>query len=153
MDDQHFPSANLIDFPDDDFADEVGIPLVDILLFDVPDTLAERLPGGHHGAPAEILHVKFLAHFVSDLKVRVDLDGVFPFDLRDRIFKIQVGDNFPDVKDLDVAMIGVQDDLKGLIRSVAFLDHGTKDILHDQLKQIALDALLAGNFRKGRNKV
>jgi hypothetical protein len=43
-------------------------------------------------------------------------------------------------------MVGVQNDLEGLVRAIPLLDHRAEDILHDELQRIAIDPFLSGDL-------
>src|SRR5690606_35981033 len=152
VDDEHLASARLIHFAHHDLADKLGVILVDVFLLDVADTLTERLSGRHHGAPAEVDDAHFAGYFVANLEVLIHLFCIVQLDLGNRILEIEVGHYFPNVNDLDVAVVGIEDDLKGVVCPVRLTNHGPIDVLDDQRQRIAIDAFLACNLRKRRNK-
>ncbi len=150
MDDEDLAPAHLIDFADNDFPDYLRVLLEDVLLLDVANALAEGLPCSHYGAAPEVGNAYLAGYFVADVKVFIDAARIGQLDLRHRILEIEVGHDFLNVQDLDVSVIGVEDDLEGIISTVALADHGAKNVLHDHLQHVAFDALLAGDLRERR---
>ena len=153
VNDQHLAAADLVDLANDDLADQLAVFLEDVLFLDVADLLAEGLPGRHHGAPPKVLDVHLTGDLVFHLEVLVDLDGIIQFDLGHRILQVPVLDDLAHMDHLDVPMVGVKNDLKGIVRAIPLANHRAEDILHDELQYVAFDALFAGDLRKGRDQV
>src|SRR5690606_28704524 len=149
VDDEDLLPAGLVDLPDDDLADELGVLPVDVLLLDVADLLAERLERRLHGAPPEVVDGDGLGHLVPDLVVLVDGEGVALLDLGHGVLEVVVLDDLADVDDLDVAVVGVEDDLEVVVGAVALLDHGAEDVLDDDLERVAVDVILARDLGAG----
>src|SRR5690606_2173200 len=149
VDDEDLLPAGLVDLPDDDLADELGVLPVDVLLLDVADLLAEGLKRRLHGAPPEVVDGDGLGHLVAHLVVLVDLERVGLLDLGHGVLEVVVLDDLADVDDLDVPVVGVEDDLEAVVGAVALLDHRAEDVLDDDLERIAVDVLLARDLGEG----
>ena len=112
MDDENLPAPDLIDFTYDDFADQFLIPLEDILLFYVPNTLTKRLARRHYSPTPKIFEVNLFGHFIAYHEFRVGANCVGIFNLCNRIVQIPILYHFPDMQNLHIAMIWIQDDLE-----------------------------------------
>ncbi len=123
VDDQHLSAARLIHLANDDLADELGVILVDILLFDVANPLAEGLPRRHYGPPPEVRDTYLTGDFVANLEVLVDFQCVAELYLRDGVLQIKIRYDLAYVDDLDVPVIGIEDNLEGVIGPIALTDH------------------------------
>ncbi len=76
MDDQDFPSSDLVDLTYYNLTDQLLVPFKDIFLLNVSNSLTECLPGRHNGAAAEVLEIDFLRNFIADTKVSIDPNSV-----------------------------------------------------------------------------
>ncbi len=150
---QRLVATNLVDLTDDDLAHELGVLVVNLLLFDVADALAERLASRQHGAAPEVANVQFARDLIIDLEVFVDLLRVALLNLGHGIDQVVVLHNLLDMENLDIALARIKDDLKRFIRPVPLIDHRTNHVFDDDLERLAVNVFRPGNFPERRNEV
>ncbi len=146
-------AANLVDFADDDLPHQFGVLLVNLFLFNVTNALLERLPGRQHRTTPEVANIKLTGDVISHFEVFVDLLRVPFLNLRHRIDQVVILHDFLDVENLDVSLIGVENDLEGFIGPVPLVDHRANDVLDNDLERFAVNVLRTGDLPERGNEV
>ena len=150
---ENLATTNLVEFSHYDLAHEILIPVYGVILLNVTDTLTECLPGRHDSTAAKIFELDFFGNFIPNFEIFIDLLGIGLFDLRYGVFDRPIFHNLADVQDLHIAVIRIQDDLKGIIRPVPLPDHSPEYVFHDQLQCVAIDVFFASDLCKRGNKI
>ena len=141
-------SPHLIDLPDDDGADHVLVLLDHGGFFQVAYLLGQGLLGRLHDFSPEVEETDLLCQFISYLVVLVDQEGLAKGNLPGLVFQVQVIYDLTLAKALDVAFVDVDDDVKILVRTIFFTNHGTEHLFQDSHKGGPVDVFEARKFRE-----
>ncbi len=139
--DQHLALPHLIDLAGDDLAHLLRILLEECGLFQIEDARCQILTQRQHGATAELGHVDLVGILVAHL-----VGGVDRLDLRHRnlgvgVLDRPVLDDGTVAPDLQIALLGVDDDVEILVALELLLQSVTEDILQNTDQRSIVDAL------------
>src|SRR5699024_9668808 len=103
-----------------------------IIFLNFPDALSQLLPGHHYGTATEILYGKFSCVFIVKFKIRIIFLSLLNRNLIYRIGEFLGRNNFPDMENLYLSTIGIQNYFESIITFVLFPDHSTKHVLKNR---------------------
>ena len=135
-----FPS--LIDFGADDFTLAVLILVVEGVIFQLHDAAGECLAQLQNCATAEFGHINTLAHFLSYLVVVLYLLCLAQGDFLVWVIHFTIGHNDAVVVNLEVALVGIDNDVVVLIGAVHLGDDVAEAFLQHAHQRSAIDVVL-----------
>src|SRR5690606_12257268 len=125
-------SKNLVDLRSDDLAYQIFILLEEQIFFQILDPLDKGLPRHHHCPATKIHQFNPLINLFPDFKIRLYLTCFTETDLVviPDVFRLVIY-NLPDAYDLQIALIGIDDDIKVLIGFIFLTNHCPKHVFQD----------------------
>ena len=141
VEDEHLLFPNLVDLARDEFADLLRVFAVKVGLFELQNARGEVLAQRQHRAAAERGELHLVGVFVADFVGGVDRLDLRDCDLHVGVLDGAVLDDRAVAPDLEVALLGVDDDVEVLVRFELFLQGVAEDVLQHADHGLLVDVL------------